>query len=238
MLGRAQDWPYEEPEDDAALMDLVVSASPCPSTLARCRAGSKARGLVSPGARSGQGGSSPSVRSRRPPRPAAGPIGCRLGRHRATTMVRGNSGIGDLEEAPAVKMLPRAHLIKAARVLGQLSQIARKGSCYAALDLIEEAELEPVMHPLAELDALHNILLTVPQAPQRAQLEALLAGLPLWQTLGVPDPGPGPESRKQLVAAAREAASRARGEATLAVSPVVGMAAGVLARSYQSLAHS
>lgn len=28
MLGRAQDWPNEEPEDDAALMDLVVSASP------------------------------------------------------------------------------------------------------------------------------------------------------------------------------------------------------------------
>ena len=92
------------------------------------------------------------------------------------------------------------------------------------------------MHPLTELRALHDLLVAAPEAPQRARLEALLAGLPPWQALGVAAPG-GPGHPLELAAAARAAASRSRGEAALAVSPVVAAAAGVLARSYQLLAH-
>lgn len=144
------------------------------------------------------------------------------------------SGIGHLEAMLARAMVPRAHLIKASRVLGQLARIARQASSSKALDLIEEAELEPVMHALAELRALHGLLAAAPEAPQRAPLEALLSGLPAWQVLGVADPGAA--TTAELVPVARRAASAARAEAALAVSPAVASAAGVLARSYQLLA--
>ncbi|WP_392544429.1 dynamin family protein [Oryzobacter telluris] len=145
------------------------------------------------------------------------------------------SGIRDLEEVLEGTMVPRAHLIKASRTLGQLSRLGRRVGCQRVLDLVEEVELDPVMHPIAELRALHDLLGTAPESAQRPRLEALLAGLPAWQVLGLPE---APDrAGSGLAPDAREAASRARADASLAVTPAVAAAATVLARSYQILAH-
>ena len=144
------------------------------------------------------------------------------------------SGVRDLEEALAETIVPRSHLIKVSRVLGQLTLIARQRSCPPALDLIEDAELDPVMHPLAELRALRDLLVSAPQASLRGELEASLGGTPPWELLGVPDPGP--DALGSLAPVARAAASRARSEASLSVTPAEAAAAGVLARTYQLLA--
>lgn len=144
------------------------------------------------------------------------------------------SGIGDLEAVLCQHLEPRAALIKATRALGQLARIARRAASEDALDLVEEAELDPVLQPLAELRALHDLLVTAPSAPQRTQLEALLAGLAPAEALGLPDPDHAVPA--DVATAARVAATRARGEAALAVSAVVATASGVLARSYQLIA--
>ena len=172
---------------------------------------------------------------------ALGPFGLLRGRSHATAGASALrrwseevSGIIELEEALADHMLPRAHLIKAGRALGALSALARDQSSEAARDLIEEAALDPLLHSMTELRALHDLLRSNPEAPQRAQLEALLAGGAAHDLLGLPEAAP--DATVQV--AARRASAQAREAASLAMDLEVVRASNVLARSYALLAET
>ncbi len=146
------------------------------------------------------------------------------------------SGIAVLEAVLRDRVGPRVPLIKGGRVMGRLTRLARDLGSRAALDLIEEAELDPVLHPLAELRALHGVLLNASDTPLRGLLEAFLAGRPPWAELGLPDGVP--RSSAEAAGVALSAASRMRSEASLALNPFEGAAAEVLVRSFQLLVRS
>jgi hypothetical protein len=104
-----------------------------------------------------------------------GPYGVTAGRGRALggaaqlkSWCESISGVQDLEQVVCSRLVPRADLLKAIRALGVLRSLAgRRGSVHReqALSLVESAELDPTLHPLAELRALHTVTSQVPASP-------------------------------------------------------------------------
>ena len=173
---------------------------------------------------------------------AFGPHGLNAGREQALggaaqlkSWCESVSGVVDLERVVRRQLVPRADLLKAIRALGVIRTLAgRLGAAPRdqALALVEAAELDPTMHPLNELQALHAVASQAPTSPLGPQLTRFIdqpepqALLDLEVTVGA----------AELVAAARRRSAEATRAASLALSPAEAAAGRVLARSYQLLA--
>lgn len=138
------------------------------------------------------------------------------------------SGIEDLQDVVRRRLVPRADLIKGHRALGELRASARRLPAAVrddALALVEAAELDPALHPLAELRALHDLAAQIPDSPLVADLAAFVdAGAPPH------------EDAEDVVRWARSRSADATRAAALALTPAEAAAGRVLARSYQLLA--
>ena len=133
------------------------------------------------------------------------------------------------------RLVPRAGLIKATRAVGVLRAIAGSPALQhreQALDLVETARLDPVLHPLEEIRALQAVTVSSPDSPLAGQLARFVDHWDPAGLLGLPSGA----SPGDLVAAARRRSGEATGAAALAVSPTEVDASRVLARSYQLLA--
>lgn len=171
-----------------------------------------------------------------------GPYGVSAGRERALagaarlkTWCESVCGIEDLERVTRSRLVPRADLLKAIRALGVLRGLAGRSGAdrrEQALALVEEAGLDPAMHPLEELRALHAVSSQAPASPLCSQLTGFVDD-PEPRTLLGTEATAGPD---ELVAAARRRSAAATRSAALAVSPAEATAGRVLARSYQLLA--
>ncbi|MDT9595042.1 dynamin family protein [Nocardioides zeae] len=169
---------------------------------------------------------------------AVGPYGVVAGREHAgsgaaalRTWLGERSGVDAVDDAVRRQLLPRAHLIKAIRALSVLSTLAsRLPDPDDARSRLEAAQLDPDLHPLAELRALRLLSAHAPTSPLLRRLETV-----------VDDPArvseeAGRGDRGDAATALRRASAYAVGEASRTVVPAEIEAARVLARSYQLLA--
>ncbi|GIE36930.1 isoniazid inducible gene protein IniC [Actinoplanes italicus] len=156
----------------------------------------------------------------------------RAGAHRLVGWMESVSGIGRVEHLLRRGLLNRAHALKAVRALTVLTRAAQRAGADAALALIEEARLDPELHPVRELRALRSLVAEAPASPLRIALERVSADTTDAARLGLPgDATPG-----QIAAAAREAGAAAQSRAAFALMPAEVEAGRVLARSYQLIA--
>jgi hypothetical protein len=154
------------------------------------------------------------------------------GAHRLVGWLESVSGIGRVEQLLRHSLLNRAHALKAIRALTVLTRAAQRAGADAALALIEEARLDPALHPVRELRALRLLVAEAPASPLRATLERLSADTTDTARLGLPDEA----TPAQIAAAAREGAAAAQSQAAFALMPAEAEAGRVLARSYQLIA--
>jgi hypothetical protein len=171
-----------------------------------------------------------------------GPYGVSAGREpavggaaRLKTWCESVCGIDDLERVTRGQLVPRADLLKAIHALGGLRGLAERSGAdrrEQALALVEEAWLDPAMHPLEELRALHAVSSHAPASPLRGQLAGFVDDPDPRTLLGL-DAKAG---AAELARAARRRSAEATRVAALALSPAEAMAGRVLARSYQLLA--
>ncbi len=171
-----------------------------------------------------------------------GPYGVSAGREQAVggaarlkSWCESVCGIEDLERLARSQLVPRADLLKAIRALGALGALAARPGAdrrEQALALVEAAVLDPAMHPLEELRALHAVTSQAPTSPLGGQLAGFVDDPEPRTLLGLDvtaDAG-------ELATAARRRSAEATRVAALAVSPAEAVAGRVLARSYQLLA--
>lgn len=169
-----------------------------------------------------------------------GPYGVAAGRHHAAggasdvlAWLEKVSGVVDVEDTLQRQLVNRADILKASHALGDLDRAAARAPHPAAVrEVLEDARLDPIMHPLRELRALVLLTRDVPTSPLRALLEKLTAGGDDRTRAGL---APG-TSRTDLGQQARAAAARAQAAATTAASPQEAEAGRVVALSFQLIA--
>jgi hypothetical protein len=154
------------------------------------------------------------------------------GAHRLVGWLESVSGIGRVEQLLRRSLLNRAHALKAIRALTVLTRAAQRAGADPALALIEEARLDPALHPVRELRALRLLVAEAPVSPLRATLERLSADTTDTARLGLPDEA----TAEQIAGAAREGAAAAQSQSAFALMPAEAEAGRVLARSYQLIA--
>lgn len=172
-----------------------------------------------------------------------GPYGAAAGREQALggaarlkSWCEQVSGVRALETAVRGRLLPRVDLLKATRaisVLQSLAGAADLGRRSHILDLVEEARLDPVLHPLEELRALHGLVASGPASALLEPLRNLVDRADLATVLQTPTDA---ASSADLAGIARRRSAEATSAASLAMAPAEVDAARVLARSYQLLA--
>ena len=170
-----------------------------------------------------------------------GPYGVTAGRDRAIAAAQlkawceAASGVDALETVIRTRLVPRADLLKATRAIGVLTALAAAlGSDRRddVLALVEDARLDPALHPLEELRALQAVSTTAPDSPLAVQLTRFVDEPDSPDLLQL-DAG---SDADDLAAVARHRSAEATRTAALAIDPVQADAARVLARSYQLLA--
>lgn len=145
------------------------------------------------------------------------------------------SGLGALEELIRDRFLGRAQAIKAARVLAVLKRLAPDSSDPDAVRaLIEEAELDPALHPLRELRALQLLHGSVPSSPLVVDIQGVMSQRTAAEKVGLPRGA----SAEEVARAARARARAAQADAAILFHPCEVEAARVLARTYQLLARA
>jgi hypothetical protein len=145
------------------------------------------------------------------------------------------SGIAEIEHLVAHRFLRRSRPLTVERVLRRLRELARSRSANPAAggwlrDRIEQVELAPQLHRIAELRA--RQLVSGCHGPAAAeigaQLDLMIDNDEPWQRLGQPQPQP----PAQLRAVLDQRWDRAQAVITTARDPRVADAARVLTRSY------
>ncbi len=145
------------------------------------------------------------------------------------------SGIAEIEHLVARRFLRRSLPLTVERVLRRLRELARSRAVEPAAggwlrDRIEQVELAPQLHRIAELRARQLVAgCRGPAAAEiGAQLDLMIDHDELWRRLGVPQPLPTVELRTVL----DRRWDRAQAVITTARDPRVADAARVLTRSY------
>ncbi|HEY1135081.1 MAG TPA: dynamin family protein [Nocardioides sp.] len=173
-----------------------------------------------------------------------GPYGVVAGRSVAAqgaaglrTWLAATSGLEDLDTAIRRQLLPRAHLIKAMRALSVVATLVPGlPDAEEARARLEGAQLDPALHPLAELRALRLLTAHAPDSPLLGRLESIVDD-PDRVTREAAGQDTGTDAGGAATATLlRRASAHAVGEAARTVVPAEIEAARVLARSYQLLA--
>ena len=154
------------------------------------------------------------------------------GAHEVVGWLESVSGIARVEDLLRRSLLSRAHALKAMRALTVLTRAAHRTGADAALALIEEARLDPALHPVRELRALRLVVAEAPTSPLRAALEQVSADTTDTARLGLPETA----TADQIAVAARQRAAAAQSQSAFALMPAEAEAGRVLARSYQLIA--
>ncbi|MEV4642023.1 dynamin family protein [Actinoplanes sp. NPDC049548] len=154
------------------------------------------------------------------------------GAHHLVGWLESVSGIARVEELLRRSLLSRAHALKAMRALTVLSRASQRAGADAALALIEQARLDPALHPVRELRALRLLVAEAPGSPLRASLEQVSADTTDTARLGLPDEA----SADEIADTARRQAAAAQSQSAFALMPAEVEAGRVLARSYQLIA--
>ncbi|WP_211277927.1 hypothetical protein, partial [Couchioplanes caeruleus] len=154
------------------------------------------------------------------------------GAHRLVGWLESVSGMARVEELLRRSLLSRAHALKAMRALTVLTRSAQRAGAEAALALIEEARLDPALHPVRELRALRLLVAEAPASPLRAALEQVSADTTDTARLGLPHEA----TPDEIAGAARQRAAAAQSQSAFALMPAEVEAGRVLARSYQLIA--
>ncbi|BFU45012.1 dynamin family protein [Krasilnikovia sp. MM14-A1004] len=157
---------------------------------------------------------------------------CGDGVHQLVAWLESVSGIARVEDLVRSSLLNRAQALKAMRALRVLTHAANRTGADTALGLIEQARLDPALHPVRELRALRSLVAEAPASPLRAELERVSADTTDAARLGLPATAtPG-----DVAGAARRCAAAAQTRAGFAMMPAEAEAGRVLARSYQLIA--
>ncbi|GAB1692147.1 dynamin family protein [Krasilnikovia sp. M28-CT-15] len=159
---------------------------------------------------------------------------CGGGVHQLVQWLESVSGIARVEDLVRSRLLSRAHALKAMRALRVLTHAANRtgADTGAALGLIEQARLDPALHPVRELRALRSLVAEAPASPLRAELERVSADTTDPARTGLPATA----TPDDIAAAARRCAAAAQTQAAFAMMPAEAEAGRVLARSYQLIA--
>ncbi|RZU54147.1 dynamin family protein [Krasilnikovia cinnamomea] len=156
------------------------------------------------------------------------------GAHELVQWLESVSGVAKVEDLVRRSLLSRAHALKAMRALRVLTDAANRTGLDtgAALGLIEQARLDPALHPVRELRALRHLVAEAPVSPLRAELERVSADTTDQVRVGLPASA----TPDDVATAARRCAAAAQEQAAFAPMPAEAEAGRVLARSYQLIA--
>ncbi|MBO3738742.1 dynamin family protein [Actinoplanes flavus] len=159
---------------------------------------------------------------------------CAAGAHQLVTWLETVSGLGRVEDLLRHGLLCRAHALKAMRAMTVLTRAADapQADTGAVLALIEQARLDPALHPVRELRALRHLVAEAPTSPLRAELERVSADSSDAARLGLAETA----AAGDIAGEARGRAAAAQSEAAFAMLPAEAEAGRVLARSYQLIA--
>jgi hypothetical protein len=164
---------------------------------------------------------------------AAGRVAARDGAAGLMGWLEEASGIVEVERLLHAHLVRRTAALKASHALEQLEHeaagAARRDDW---LELVEEARLDGVMHPLREIRALQALLREHRDGALRDRLQALTTGGDDRARVGLAPGVPAAE----LAQHARQAAADAQSMVTTALSPFDADAARVVARSYRLIA--
>ncbi len=167
-----------------------------------------------------------------------GPYGVAAGRtvggsaERLLSWLEERSGLAALEELIRRRFVLRADVLKADHALEVLDRLGGQlsGAQAAAVrDTVEQARLDPELHPLREVRSLSALIRTAPNSPLVTMLTALIEGADDAARLGgVPGPDP--------AAHARRLAGEAQARISAGGPPAEAEAARTAARSYLLIA--
>ena len=140
------------------------------------------------------------------------------------------SGLRPVHEQISYRFLERSDVLKARRVLLALRELAVGSSHESKIyDVLEQAGMDPVLHPLRELAALDLMVQWDPTHPLVERLDRLTLAGSREERLGVA----ADTDEATVIEAAKEACLQSRRQRAIAVSAAEREAWTVLERSYQ-----
>lgn len=137
------------------------------------------------------------------------------------------SGVRRLEAEIGARLLPPVRVLRAARAIDALAEVAARAGSADAGAVVERLRLSPVTQPVRELAALESLRVDDAGSEVVGLLERLVAHDDAAGKLGLPPDAPA----GAVAAAAQRLAERAQGVASLSFSPAEAAAALVVVRS-------
>jgi hypothetical protein len=140
------------------------------------------------------------------------------------------SGIAAVRDQILRRVVRRSDLLKARHILTTLRELAMQSPHRSEISaILEDARMQPDLHPLREMAALESMMAWDPTHPLVQRLDDLSVAATRAERLGLPEG----TDEATLSAAAREACMQCRRERLAALSAAEREAWTVLERSYQ-----